>query len=55
MGLNTHLPQKTRETTKLGQSWFTIGGTLGEAFRKTGSAPENHRKSESNSAPKPLL
>jgi len=31
VGLNPHLPQKTGETTKLGQSWSNFGGTSVEA------------------------
>ena len=60
----TDLPQKTRDTMKLAQPWWNLGETLVEPWRnlpqnllaaQDGSAPENHRESESNSAPKPLL
>ena len=50
----TDLPQKTRDTTKLDEPWCgTFRGTLWAA--QNGSAPENHRESESDSAPKPCL
>ena len=55
----TDLPQKTREIPKLAQP-STLVKPLWNLPQKLlaaqdGSAPENHRESESNSAQKPLL
>ncbi len=53
----TDLPEKTRDTTKLEEPWLNLGGALprNPLAAQDGSAPENHRGSKSNSAPKPLL
>ena len=58
-GTPLDLPQKTREIPKLAQP-STLVKPLWNLPQKLlaaqdGSAPENHRESESNSAPKPLL
>ena len=44
----TDLPQRTRDTTKLGEPWWNLGESLAEPWW-------NDRESESYSAPKPLL
>ena len=58
-------PEDYRNTTRFGEPWWNLGGMLVDPWRnlprnllaaRDGFAlPENHKESESNSAPKPLL